>query len=376
MADILPTNTTELEAADAQLRALEAEQAAESNAGVVADKTVDTQNSGDRALEGDKKDEKAALETKDDAGTLEADKQELENAKTEAEKEGKELALDDKGTPKRDAEGKFVKQDKVVQKDDKSTKYAKDIARRDNSWKALNTEKETFAKAKESEIAMLKQARAKFDADVQAFQQERTLNTPTPEKYDTFATKCTNDAKIKLAEAITAENEGRIEDAEKLRDEAKFLNRDAEAAKGSAEHLRKNPPANQQQIQAKFIDDQKQWIGKAVQDFPDFGKKDSELQKQAAESFKALTAANPLFSKIPDLIYYCVERASLQAAASKVPALDKELGELRTKVKDLEALTNPSPSGGVSRQASAKSWDSMSADEQYETLRAEASQRR
>jgi hypothetical protein len=91
-----------------------------------------------------------------------------------------------------------------------------------------------------------------------------------------------------------------------------------------------------------------------------------------------MSEKEPAVAKLPGFIYYCAERAALKLAADRVPNLEKELGELRTKVKELDALTNPSPrgGGGVQRPKSPKGWDQMSSEEQFDALRQEASQRR
>ena len=393
MAGITPTDTAELAAADEQLRRFEAEQAAEPELTPNATKTDDTTPADDRAPAGDKSIE-ADPSPKIDADTpLEAD--EVEKAKTEAEKEGKELELDDKGVAKRGADGKFVKRDKkpvepaIVFTPEESTrfdkylaqragsKYAKDFNRRLVTWTEINAQKDGIAAERAKFDGELKQARVKFDADVAEFNAKRNESTPTPEKYEAFAAKCADAAKVKRAEAITAANDGKVEESEKLNDEAKFLDRDANAAKSSAEHVRKNPPPDAKATNEKFAAEQKTWIGKAVTDFPEFGKKDSELQKAVSEVFRQAVAGNPRLAKLPDLVYYCARIAAAESAANRVPALTKELGELRTKVKDLEVLTNPVGGGSAATAPrGAKSWDSMSSEEQFESLRAEASQRR
>jgi len=393
MANETPTLTPEQEAEAKQLDAMEAEQAEAFKALESGSGSGDTLKAGERAPAGDKGNE-AAPKSDDKPDTqTEAEKQEVETAKAEAEKEGKELDVDDAGKPKRDAQGKFVKRDKTPVEEplklsqeertkfDKylaqaqGSKYAKDFARRVVTWKELNAAKDELEAAKTKANTDLQGAIAKFNADVQAFQAERSNSTPTPEKYEAFARQCSDNAKVKRAEAITAENDGKVEDAEKLRDEAKFLDRDAQSATASAEHLKKNPPPNDKQRQEKFVVDQKQWIGKAVTDFPEFGKKDSELQKQVAEVFKAITAQNPAYSKMPDFVYHCARIANAETTSVRVPAMEKELGELRTKVKELEALTNPTPQGGTPRASGSgtKAYEDMSMEEQYEYLKQEAS---
>ncbi len=239
-----------------------------------------------------------------------ADK-EVETAKAEAEKEGKELDTDDKGVPKRDAAGKFVRRDKkpaveppvnVTPDEEKKflawskqlqSRYAHDITKRLVRWDKIMTAEAELTKTTDTNKKLLDSRIAQFNADVNAFRTERDSATPTPERYEAFAKKCSDEAKLKLAEAITAEHEGNIEDAEQLRDEAKFLNRDAANATASAEHLKKNPPMTLQKQQEQFATKQKEWIGKAAVDFPEFAKKNSTVQVATAEVFKQITQAYP-----------------------------------------------------------------------------------
>jgi hypothetical protein len=212
--------------------------------------------------------------------------EEVTKAKAEAEKEGKELDTDDKGVPKRDAAGKFVRRAKkpaaeppvaftpdeekkfLAWSKQTQSRYAHDITKQLVRWDKIKTAEASLETAKTTNQKLLQARIDQFNADVNAFRAERDSATPTPEKYEAFATKCANDAKIKEAEAITAENDGRIEDAEKLRDEAKFLKRDAANAAASAEHLKKNPPLTLEKQREQFTAKQKEWVGKAVVDFP------------------------------------------------------------------------------------------------------------
>ena len=385
--------TPDQEAELKQLESLEAEQAAEFKKLGLDSQSGDTPPADDRAP-ADGKETPPDPSSQIPADTLsEAEKQEVETAKAEAEKEGKELDVDDKGAAKRDAAGKFVKRDKTpppapaitLTPDERKkfdsylaekqgSKYAKDFTRRLVTWSELNAAKDNFAKEAATHQSSLKSAVEKFNADVATFQQEKAATVPTPEKYEAFAAKQAALANEKELAAKKAVDDGNFDEAEKLRDEAKFARRDAEAATKSAEHVRQNPPLNQQQIQAKFTADQKTWVDKACIDFPEFAKKDSPVFQETVNYFKQMTASDPVVAKLPGFIYFCAERAALKTASARVPVMEKELGELRTKVKDLEALTNPTPSGGVARvQSGAKSATEMSDDELYAQLREEAS---
>ena len=369
---------------------LEAEAAQDTTTPIAPEKPADTKPVADRAATLEKKPD-GAPDSKTDAGTLpEAEQKEVETAKAEAEQEGKELDVDDKGVAKRDAAGKFIKRDKVVAApavqltpderkkfdaylaEKQGSKYAKDFNRRLVTWSELNSEKDKFAAERATYQGQLKAAVEKFNADVATFQAEKAATTPTPEKYEAYAAKQTALANEKELAATKAEEAGDFDGAEKLRDEAKFARRDAEAATKSAEHVRKNPPLNEQQVQQKFQADQKTWVDKAAIDFPEFAKKDSPVFKATVEYFKQITASDPVVAKLPGFIYFAAERAAYKLSADKVPSLEKELGELRTKVKDLEVLTNPAGGGVVHRSPNAKKFDDLDADEQIAALKAEA----
>lgn len=380
-----------LDAADDLLRHLEAEQAKELGT-TPAEKPDDAISSPDRTGEPDD-DAKAATDTSKESGTpSDAEKQEVTKAKQEAEKEGKELDLDDKGLPKRGEDGKFVKKDKAQQatpivlspeerqKFDqyllqaKGSQYAKDFNRRVVSWKELNAEKDAFKTKLAQEDTKFKAAVEKFNSDVAAFRSQQESTRPTPEKYESFAQKCQSDATVKEAEAIKAENEGDNDKAAKLRAEAVVLRADAGRATQAADFARKNPPLTVKQEQEKFQANQKQWIDKAAIDFPEFAKKDSNVQKEAAAYFRQMVAEHPQAAKLPGFIYFCAERAALKTVSDRVPTLEKELVELRAKVKEQDGLLSPSPkgNGGTQRSPAPKKFEQMSSEEQFEALKQEA----
>jgi hypothetical protein len=72
-------------------------------------------------------------------------------------------------------------------------------------------------------------------------------------------------------------------------------------------------------------------------------------------------------------VYFCAERASLKSAADRVPGLTKELTETKKRLSQLEAMTNPSPSGGVTKMPSGKSYLDLSPEEQFNQLKQDAS---
>jgi hypothetical protein len=367
---------------DKQLAELEA-QLPEPSAAPAPDASGTTPTA-DRAAVAGKPDESAPDSKKPSDTPSEADKAEVETAKAEAEKEGKELKLDDKGVPSRDAQGKFVKQDKKPAPETAITftpqeierfskwlkqsqsKYTHDLAKKLVRWDTIQEKEKAFTARVASEDARFKAAVAKFNADVQEFQASKTV---TPEQHDAWATKEGQRATALEAEANKAEDVGDFDKAEKLKAQAVEARAFEKIAKGRAEELRKNPPPTIKQQQELFEKNQKSWVDKAYIDFPDFKDKESSVFKGAVEYFKQITASDPVVAKLPGFIYFAVERSALKTAADRVPALVKELGELKTKLTELEALTNPTPSGGVARQPAKKG---NTLDDEYEALQAEA----
>jgi hypothetical protein len=381
-----------LEAADDLLKSFEAEQAKELG-NPPAPKTDDTLPPPDRAGESDDT-PPASTDLKEGSDTpSEAEKQEVDKAKIEAEKEGKELELDEKGAPKRDAKGQFVRRDKpapepvikltpdeqakfTAYQKQTGSKYQHDLAKKLVRWDNIKTEEARVAGLVKEKEAALATAYDKFKADVNDFRAQQEAARPTPEKYESYAQKCQSEATVKEAEAIKAENEGDNDKAAKLRAEAVVLKADAGRATQAADFARKNPPLTAQQQQQQFQTHQRQWIDKAAIDFPEFGKKDSVVQKEATEYFQAMAKEQPAVAKLPGFIYYCAERAAFKTASDRVPALEKELVELRARVKEQDGLLSPSPkgNGGTQRTPAPKTFEQMTPEQQFEELKREAAQ--
>lgn len=329
-----------------------------------------------------------------------ADKKEVDDAIADAEKTGHELKKDEQGKYLRDEKGKFVKQPKAPVQDpavsgvyeqikgwkqeqlnallDKffpnASKYAKENARKDTSWKALNEEKAKFETERKAFQDSVTEAKARFQADVDAFKEEQAQARPNADKYEAWSKAEAQKADDLNAAAKKAEDAGEFDKAEALKAQAAEASGLSKRAKDMAEDVRKNPPQDDKARQEKFVADQRTWINKAAQDFPEFGKKDSEVQKGAAEYYRQMTAQIPALNKLPGFVYFCAERADLmlkansgKAASERVSALEKENGELQAKVKELDALTNPTPQGGVARVTSGGG--PKTDDQEYEELR-------
>jgi hypothetical protein len=222
--------------------------------------------------------------------------------------------------------------------DDGKSRYAKAQQRLAGGWDELNAGKTTL----KSEREAFAKEREQFERERQSYQTEReeAEREFRPEAYDEAAKRFEAEGKFDLAQL----------------------------ARDRAAELRKNPPAKAGEKDAA---QRKEWALKAGTDFPDLAKENSPLQVRVAQLLKE----EPEFKRHPQGIYFAARLADLEAqvqkhksAADGVAAKDKELGELREKVKQLEGLTAPGGEGGAQRLPGAKSFEQMSESEQFAEL--------
>jgi len=368
MDPITSAQNPELETAEEKLSRMEAAQAAETASPTVTqipkDEALKTE---DRPSDADKEVESKVPEEKSDTPS----ETEVQPEKALEEKPAAEQKTDKQEAVKlsREEEKKFSQWLKQSQ-----TKYAADMAKRLVRWDAIKQQEQAVLQAKTASEQALAAQKQQLESEMQAWKQEQEAQKPSPEKYEAWAAQQMVAADQKIKEADKLENDGEFDKAEALRDEAKFLKRDAASAIKTAENQRKNPPELiQQKSQEQFIANQKEWVNKAAIDFPEFAKKDSQVQKDAAAYYNQIVASDPSVTKLPGFVYFCAERASLKSAADRVPGLTKELTETKKRLSQLEAMTNPSPSGGVTKMPSGKSYLDLSPEEQFNQLKQDAS---
>lgn len=194
------------------------------------------------------------------------------------------------------------------------TRYEKARRRQDEAWKQINDEKSTL----KSDRERFERERAEFEQRQQAQEQQYS-----PAQYEEAAKKFEGQGKFELAEL----------------------------ARQRAEELRKNPPPTPQQAQvlraqeAQHKAQMKEWWGKAAVDFPEVAK-DGSRENVALKTF---LQAEPDAVRSPKGMYYAARLVKAETAAARVPELDKELGALRAKVKELEGLTAPGSRDNPSR---------------------------
>lgn len=195
------------------------------------------------------------------------------------------------------------------------TRYEKAKARQEKSWAELNRQKDEF---KAQQLAL--------EAERRKLADERTSWQKEREK---------------------AERRYKPEDYEKAADdwEAQGKYDLAEAARDRAKQLRETPDVNAVADQSAKVAEreklQKEWYSKAAIDFPEVARNGSDQNAK----LKALLAAEPDVLNDPKGMYYASRLVAAETSAARVPVMEKELGELRAKVKELESNTMPSLPG-------------------------------
>jgi len=264
----------------------------------------------------------AAAAPTDPSATLEADRA-AQPGKESVPTPGKDSSAAPAAAPISD-DTKNKQQDKTKTADpaerDRPSRYAKSVERQNRSWEELHTQK-----------AALKAERERLDSERQAWEQQRAQTEAkqsdfTPEQYEQAADQWEKDGKFDLADLARTR-------AQQLR---------AHPPKGgTAAQPQTQPPTAAPQSEAQVEAARKEWWAKAAIDFPAVVKQGSPEQAAMAKFLEAEPAA----LQSPKALYYAARMVASETAAARVPALEKELGEARAKVKELEALTAPSPPG-------------------------------
>jgi len=257
--------------------------------------------------------------------------------------------------------------------------FARDKARRDDSWKKLNEEKSAF----QQERDQFKAERDYHARERQQFEQERAkaANRYTPEQYEQgSAVNAEKAATLELQadglekRAAAAEEADRYDEAKRLRSDAGGLRKKAayheELAgqlKAEAQHKRENPDPDAAKLEQSRQQSLRDYTMEANKRWPDVFKQGSELNKTVVAHIQAARQSGLEVKDHPVLIYHAARLTAAEAAAACVPGLNKELGELRAKVKELEALT--SPGGGTSAPANLQHDTPKTDEEEGASLR-------
>jgi len=245
---------------------------------------------------------------------------------------------------------------------DKS-RYAKSQERLTRTWEAVNAEKTslTAEKAKlETERAELARQRAEWDTIRQQAEQPQH----PPEAYEQAAASKRQLADHQMAQAARLEDNGKFDEAEALRKQSAKNEAIAEDLAEHADKLRRNPPATFREHAAQFEQSRKAWTLEAAKAYPELAKDGSALQTGVARELSVLAKADPKLGAQPAMIYHVTKLVAAelraqqwQTEAARVPELVKELGGLKAKVKELEALTTPGSSTTAPRYGAASADD-------------------
>lgn len=262
------------------------------------------------------------------------------------------------------------------------SKFAKDQERRVGTWKEINVEKDALKKQK----ATLDEQRNLFQREQEQFKLERAKQTTkfTPEQYEQASQQ-----KLGLAQqhdltadglearAEKAEADGKYQDANRLKQQARnhrnasvIEQNKAREMKDYAAHMRQNPDPTAQQVQARNSQQMRDYTLKAAEQWPEVAKEGSEFQKTMAGHLKEAAAQGMRAEDFPVIMYHAARLTAAESAAARVPGMEKELGALRAKVKELEALT--APGGGNAAPSSLPGKRARTDDEEFAELRSMA----
>lgn len=257
--------------------------------------------------------------------------------------------------------------------------FAKDQDRREKTWKNIN-ERKTALDRREGELKAREDYLARQE---QTFKesQAKASNRYTPEQYEE-----SSKGKVELAQNLELQADGldkradqleegdKFAEAEQMRAKARELREDAAFHKGAAkrlkemaQHARENPDPTAEQVRQRNQQAVKDYTMEAAKAWPDMAKEGSPFQRKVVEHLQAARKAGLDVNDHPVLIYHAARLTAAEAAAASVPALTKELGELRAKVKELEAFATPA--GGDSAPAQVQHERQLSEEEEGAQLR-------
>lgn len=263
--------------------------------------------------------------------------------------------------------------------------FVKNAERLDKSWNAVNAEKVRL----EALDVAIKQRESSFKRQEENFklQQSRTQQRFTPQQYEEASQN-----KLKLADNLALmadgldrkadelENAGKLLESQQAKQQAQEKRDEAAAERGLARQMKtmagqaqSTPDASVVQIQARRQQEKQHYTLEAAKAWPDVAKAGSEFQKKMAEHLNAAAQQGISPDEYPIMMYHAARLTAAETTAARVPVMEKELGELRAKVKDYEKLT--SPGGGSTSAQAIPQKGAQTAEEEFESLRMEAAGR-
>lgn len=233
------------------------------------------------------------------------------------------------------------------------SRYAKSQERLQKTWESVNAEK-TRLEAEKAKLETERQEMARSRAEFEALRKQTEQPAYQPADYAAASQQKKALADHQRAEAERLETAGKFDEAEKLRKMALKNDALSEDLAEHAENLRKNPPPGLTE-RAKQLEQQKQtWTLEAAKAFPELAKEGSQFQQTVAYHLQELGKSDPALLAHPSVIYHVSRLTAaeqkvqqLTADVARVPELEKELGELKAKVKEYEALTTPAGSTAI-----------------------------
>jgi hypothetical protein len=265
----------------------------------------------------------AAAPQPDDGGTQAAPAQ-PDKPTEQASDPGKSAGTPTAAKPE---DGKVIELPKQDGKE--PSKYAKELERRDKSWKALNAEKEQLAKERA-------EWKAQQDEAARIAQERATQSPPefTPEDYEAQAEKWEADGKLDLAEE----------------------------ARKEAKRLRSAPPKPNVDQQAKLQVAHRQAWAEVQKAHPEIADPASPLRKGVVE----FLANNPELNQFPNAPKAAAEFVAAKLAAAGVPALQAEkvtlqnrITELEQQLKQLETRTSIAGGSAPTVPGGPRSWEQL-----------------
>ena len=239
----------------------------------------------------------------------------------------------------------------------KGSAFAKDRERLNKTWQQVNEEKARVAQEKSA----IQAERVRLQQEQQKFEQRRAganRQKLTPELYDQSAAA----AKKFVADAILQldglrfrkakmEEAGQYTEAAKVDGQIEVLQKQAHVQEYQAaqfeeiaKNMRANPDVSGEALEKRNKEHLAHYTVEAAKKWPELAQAGSEFQKATAKAINILRQNGLDENDSPVLRYFAAEHVAASTAAARVPGMEKELAQLRARIKELE-LTN-SPGGG------------------------------
>ena len=235
--------------------------------------------------------------------------------------------------------------------------FAKDQQRLAGTWKQVNEEKARIAQERaaiQSERVRLQQEQAKLEQR----RQGANKNKITPEVYDQSAAaarKFVSDAVLQLDglrfRKSKFEEAGQYTEAAKLDGQIEALQKQAHVQEYQAgqfeeiaKNMRANPDLSGDALTKRNQEHLAHYTVEAAKKWPELAQNGSEFQKATAKAISILRQSGLDENDAPVLRYFAAEHVAAQSAAARVPAMERELAQLRARIKEFE--TNTTPGGG------------------------------